>query len=279
VDHSRVPAVRIVPPWTGNPSWGSKTDQSGLLPNGKYLTLAEVKTEDEETQVMTVTIGGNTLINSQGNLAFGGPISAMVEFGTAGGVFSMLVDVFVGTQFSIAASWIRVSVLNEAFMNPVTISQLPVQASASVSLLPVTKANPITKTITALSNGINAVIGLFDTPLSAPGNLIIPIQEFLAPFSVNGMLFAVPPFAKSLIVHASRVPPAVGIAGARSIGFLTSAALLIGSYSFVAGEKQTEPVSIPNGTVQIIITNDDFGPGPPAFAFPQRLIPQFFLQA
>jgi hypothetical protein len=273
-ERGRIIPVHSVPPWIGNPNWGSKTDRGGLPADGKFLTLAEVKTEDESTQVMTVTIQANTLIRSQepgAPIAIGGPVAAKVEFGSYGGEFTMVVDVYNGIQFSIAASWIRVSVFNEAIFNPQSSGQLPVQASASISLLPTSKNQPITKTVLAVNNGAgNPILSLLDTKIAPASGYTIPLNEFQAPFSPEGLFFQIPLFAKSLLVHSAN--QADTDSGPRTIRFLKTSGTAISIYVFVAGEKQFEPIPIPPGTTQINIFNDDA-------VNTQSLIPQFFLEA
>lgn len=269
----RVIPVYSVPPWIGNPSWGSKTDQTGLPPDGKFLTLAEVHLEDESTQVMTVTVQANTLVKSSQNLLIGGPVTALVEFGTAGGEFRMLVDVYNGIQFSVAASWIRVSVFNEALFNPTSTSQVPVQASASISMLPTSKNQTVTKTI--LSTVVTGVglVGLMDTPVPVAGitgNYVIPLNEFTVPMSPQGLFRQIPLFSKSLLLHAA-LSSSNG-PGARTIKFKNPTGNDLSIYTFVTGEKQFDPIPIPAGTTQIVIQNDEV-------ATTQFLIPQFFLDA
>ncbi len=268
-DRSRVSQVAAIPPWIGNPNWGSKTDQAGLPANGKALTLAEAKTEDESTQVFTVTVQANTLVRAQGDaINLGGPVSAIVEFGTGGAVFTIVVDVYDGIQFSIAASWIRVSAFNEAFFSPL-ISQLPVQASASISMLPTTKNQTVTKTVTAI-NRLGVLFSLLDNQIPAGQAYTIPINEINPPFSPGGLFFGIPLFSKSVLVHSSN--QANNDSGARTIMFLMSIGTAIAVYKFVAGEKQFDPIPIPAGTVGITIINDDANTT-------QRLVPQFFLDA
>jgi hypothetical protein len=268
------PAVRIEIPWVKGrgQAWGVKTAQNELLtpkPNlqeNKYTTLAEVKLEDESTQIMTITIQANLLVTAEAGGIFGGPVSALVEWGTFGATFSAVVDVFSGTQFSIAASWCRVSCINEAFLNPNT-SQKPVGATASISLLPVTKARSATKTMLAVIRPAGTIFGLEDNTIAAAGAFAIPLMEFAPPFSPSSLLFCIPPFSRALVVHRCNVAGAV--AEAMDVQFATAAGLVLSTWAYVAGEKMVEPVSIPEGTMQITVINQ----GPTA----ARMIPQFFL--
>jgi hypothetical protein len=270
------PAVRIEVPWVKKrgQSWGTKTAQNELLTpkpvlnENKYTTLAEVKIEDESTQIMTVTIQANLLIAAQALGIFGGPVSALVEWGTFGATFSAVVDVFSGTQFSIAASWCRVSCINEAFLNPNT-SQKPVGATASISLLPITKARSATKTMLAVINpvGSGVIFGLEDSAIAAGAAFAVPIQEFDPPFSPSNLLFAIPPFSSALVVHRSNV--GASAAEAMDITFSNAAGIVVSFWHYANGEKMLEPIPIPAGITQMNVINQG--------ANPAHMIPQFFL--
>lgn len=207
-------------------------------PRGK-ATIMEIDGSDDESQVMTVTLVGEAL-RFPNPLPSGAPLpgqaraTALVEWGMAGVQAQAFVD-FRGLSFSIPASWIRITGINEP-LPPADILG----------------GNPIF--------GRNIRVGAFCSygsvsrsgPLSAKKSFYIDV-----PIAVLGLAYIpIPPFASNYIYY-----PRATAAGTGSVFSVTDQDNILTTQTFATplSADNVVPIELPGQASALIISNA--GPG------------------
>lgn len=233
------------------------------LDPGEEQEAARVEfVDDKFAQPIGITIQCE-LINQPQQNKIGGPVTAVIRWGTSGYQFVAEIDVGIGTQFAIYGSFCRVSLRNDCNLNPADpLTQFRVIGAASIALGTVVPVPKHTKTTYAADagTGINA-FGLIDN-LIAPGGLISLRREVAGSGApLFGVLQPFPTFAKELVIESVRGAAGGGPAAMRvDLLARVNPATTSASYLFAAGEKWLIPVEIPGSTAGIDIINIDTVP-------------------
>lgn len=144
-------------------------------PQGR-ATVMEIDGDDDESQVMTITLAGEDLrfINKvTAPLAGQARVTALVEWGVAGIQAGAFVDYVHGLSFSIPASWIRITGINEP------LPLLDVQSGDQVFGRNAKVGAFCSYGSVGRSSGLSAKKSVYiDTLIPAGGSAIFPIPPF-----------------------------------------------------------------------------------------------------
>lgn len=230
--NEEAPFIRNTPPSILNGSLGNQANVylgnvgagvTGTLLRGELIQVANWTGDDAETLPITVTLGRvNKTLPAKGTVYATRAPFAVLQWGTRGSLLSAEIDIALGCQLTLAASMITVQVGVEGFIATPSTAEEPIILSGMLSVHPIVRTDPITRTIIAVASG-----------------------------GVTSRL--IPVFAKSLVIEKT----SSGVAC--TIIFLTEAAGTAGTFLLAAGVQQLTPIEIPNDAIAFTITNDATG--------------------
>lgn len=149
-------AIKQAAPYVGiNPASAVNQVLGGQLavtPGDPPREIARWTGENPETTNVTITIGQATVAASSRQSAFHQPIQArpfaVVQWGTRGIPVVAEVDAFLGTQFTIGASFVSLQMAMEALSNPPAQTAVPatLTMTAMLSFRVVERNKPLTRT-------------------------------------------------------------------------------------------------------------------------------------